>query len=36
MIGAYGHDYWVCAYPAAEAVFSVTEPSYTAVAILCD
>lgn len=36
MIGAYGHDDRVCAYPAAEAVFSVTEPRYTAVAILTD
>jgi len=36
MIGAYGHDDRVCAYPAAEAAFNIKNPSYTVVTILTD
>lgn len=36
MIGAYGHDDRVCAYPAAEAIFAVENPEYTAVTCLTD
>ena len=36
MVGAYGQDDRVCAYPALTAVFDVTEPEKTAVAILAD
>lgn len=36
MIGAYGHDDKVCAYPAAEALFAVENPEYTAIAVLTD
>ncbi|MBO4446269.1 MAG: aminopeptidase [Clostridia bacterium] len=36
MIGAYGHDDRVCAYPAAEAVFDVKDPAYTVVTVLTD
>ncbi len=37
MIGAYGHDDRVCAYPAAEALFAIEgTPAYTAVAVLTD
>lgn len=37
LIGAYGHDDRVCAYPAFEALFGLTEaPEHTAVAVLTD
>lgn len=36
MIGAYGQDDRVCAYPALTAIFDVKEPEKTAVAILAD
>ena len=37
MIGAYGHDDRVCAYPAAEALFAIEgTPVHTAVAVLTD
>ncbi len=36
MIGSYGHDDRVCAYPAAEAIFAIENPQYTAVTVLTD
>ncbi len=36
MIGAYGHDDKVCAYPAARAAFDVKNPKYTVVTVLTD
>ena len=36
LIGAYGHDDKVCAYPAAIANFEVEDPEYTVVTILTD
>ncbi len=36
MIGAYGHDDRVCAYPALTALFQMQNPAYTAVTILAD
>lgn len=36
MIGAYGHDDRVCAYPAINAVFDLENPEKTAVCILAD
>ncbi len=36
MVGAYGHDDRVCAYPALTALFSCGTPDYTAVTILAD
>ena len=36
MIGSYGHDDRVCAYPAAEAIFSIENPAYTAITVLTD
>ena len=37
MIGSYGHDDRVCAYPAAEAIFALeSTPAYTAVTVLTD
>lgn len=36
LIGAYGHDDRVCAYPALTAMLATETPSYTAVAILAD
>lgn len=36
MIGSYGHDDRVCAYPAVEAVFSIENPEYTAITVLTD
>lgn len=36
MIGAYGHDDRVCAYPAATAVFDTIEPEHTVMAVLAD
>lgn len=36
LIGAYGHDDRVCAYPALTAIFGTENPAYTAVTILAD
>lgn len=36
LIGSYGHDDRVCAYPAAMASFEVENPSYTTVTVLTD
>jgi aspartyl aminopeptidase len=36
MIGAYGHDDRVCAYPAATAIFDIDVPEYTCVTVLTD
>ncbi len=36
MIGAYGHDDRVCAYPALTALFALDTPTYTAVTVLAD
>ncbi len=36
LIGSYGHDDRVCAYPAAQAIFDIEEPDYTAVTVLTD
>lgn len=36
MIGAYGHDDRVCAYPALTAILDTERPTYTAVTILAD
>jgi aspartyl aminopeptidase len=36
MIGAYGHDDKVCAYPALTSFFSLTEPEYSACVVLAD
>ena len=36
LIGSYGHDDRVCAYPAAMAAFDVEKPQYTAVTVLTD
>ena len=36
MIGAYGHDDKVCAYPAAISNFDVKDPEYTCVTVLTD
>ncbi len=36
MIGSYGHDDRVCAYPALTALFSLDVPTYTAVTVLAD
>ncbi len=36
MIGSYGHDDRVCAYPAAEAIFDVEAPEFTAITCLTD
>ncbi len=36
LIGAYGHDDKVCAYPAAQAIFDVVEPEYTCLTVLAD
>lgn len=36
MIGGYGHDDRVCAYPALTAILGLSNPSYTAVTILAD
>lgn len=36
LIGAYGHDDRVCAYPALTAIFALTKPAYTAVTVLAD
>lgn len=36
LIGAYGHDDKVCAYPAAQAIFAVENPEYTILTVLTD
>ncbi|MBQ3133974.1 MAG: aminopeptidase [Clostridia bacterium] len=36
LIGGYGHDDRVCAYPALTALFALEKPAYTAVTLLCD
>lgn len=36
MIGAYGHDDRVCAYPALTALFALKTPAYTALTVLAD
>ncbi len=36
LIGAYGHDDRVCAYPALTAIFALEKPAYTAVTVLAD
>ncbi|MDD4546131.1 MAG: aminopeptidase [Oscillospiraceae bacterium] len=36
MIGGYGHDDRVCAYPALTAILATEKPAYTAVTILAD
>ncbi len=37
MIGGYGHDDKVCAYPAMQAIFSISDvPEYTAITVLTD
>lgn len=36
LIGSYGHDDRVCAYPAAMAAFSVENPDFTAITVLTD
>ncbi len=36
LIGSYGHDDRVCAYPAAMAAFDVEAPEYTAITVLTD
>ena len=36
MIGAYGHDDRVCAYPALMAILDTVKPEYTAVCVLTD
>lgn len=36
MVGAYGHDDRVCAYPALEAVFKCREPEQTVITVLAD
>ena len=36
MIGAYGHDDRVCAYPALEAIFQCKTPEYTSITVLAD
>lgn len=36
MIGAYGQDDRVCAYPALKAAMDIKEPTYTVIAILAD
>ena len=36
LIGSYGHDDRVCAYPAAMAAFTTENPEYTAITVLTD
>ncbi len=36
MIGAYGHDDRVCAFPALTALFALEKPAYTALTVLAD
>ncbi len=36
LIGSYGHDDRVCAYPAAMAAFATENPEYTAISVLTD
>lgn len=36
LIGSYGHDDRVCAYPATMAIFDIESPDYTAITVLTD
>ncbi|MBQ2940555.1 MAG: aminopeptidase [Clostridia bacterium] len=36
LVGGYGHDDRVCAYPALTALFALDVPAYTAITLLCD
>ncbi len=36
LVGGYGHDDRVCAYPALQAILDTQNPTYTAVCVLCD
>ncbi|MGN1315943.1 MAG: aminopeptidase [Acutalibacteraceae bacterium] len=36
LVGSYGHDDRVCAYPAEQAIFSIENPDYTAITVLTD
>lgn len=36
LVGAYGHDDKVCAYPAAQAILSIDNPEYTCLTVLTD
>lgn len=36
LVGSYGHDDRVCAYPAAMAIFGTENPDYTAITVLTD
>ena len=36
LIGGYGHDDRVCAYPAAMAAFDIKDPEYTCISVLTD
>lgn len=36
MVGAYGHDDRVCAYPALTSIFALENPAYTAITVLAD
>ena len=36
MVGAYGHDDRVCAYPILEAIFKCKTPEYTCISVLAD
>lgn len=36
LVGAYGHDDKVCAYPAAQAIFNIENPEYTCLTVLTD
>ena len=36
LIGAYGHDDRVCAYPCTEAIFQLNDPELTAITVLAD
>ncbi len=36
LVGGYGHDDRVCAYPALQAILDTSAPEHTAVCVLCD
>lgn len=36
MVGGYGHDDRVCAYPAVQAIFDCGQPEYTCITVLAD
>lgn len=36
LVGAYGHDDKVCAYPAAQAILNIENPEYTCLTVLTD